>query len=132
MGSLLFLTGKVIEDSHMSEAILQIQIVDWFKLQYGNTGIIHHSPNENPSGLNKVQAINYNKKLASMGRITGFPDLMIMRKDGRVMFIELKYGRNILTQTQALTAANLRSCNFKYHLVNNFDSACMVIDRFMA
>lgn len=77
------------------EDALHRDCVEWFYTQFGDftrdksAPMIHHSPNVN-ANVGKIQAINYNRKMQILGRLKGFPDLMIRRQDGAVIFIELK------------------------------------------
>lgn len=78
------------------EDALHRDCVEWFYNEFGdftrdkNAPMIHHSPNVN-ANVGKIQAINYNRKMHILGRLKGFPDLLIRRKqDGAVIFIELK------------------------------------------
>ena len=75
---------------------MQQQIVRWFDIVFPEKEHkrIHHSPNG--GSRNQLEAIKFKK----MGVRAGFPDLWISLGEGRTGYIELKVGKNDLTEHQ--------------------------------
>lgn len=80
-------------------------VVKYLNLQLPFGAVFHHSPNE---GKHKPQ---YRKKQIAMGMQAGWPDLEIFYDD-RVLFIELKAGKNTLSDTQKELHPKLKSNGF--------------------
>lgn len=84
--------GKLV----LKEDVLHSNCVKWFYLQYGDFRIdkdapmLCHIANETPRSSNKIQMIAYANKMKKLGKIKGIPDFFLRRKDGLVLFIELK------------------------------------------
>ena len=82
--------------SAISEDALQQQIVRWFDIVFpeAERKRLHHSPNG--GSRNQLEAIKFKR----MGVRAGFPDLWLSLGDGRTGYIELKVGKNDLTEHQ--------------------------------
>ena len=107
------------------EADLQIAIVQWFHNQFPNH-IIQHTPNENQAGGNKIKSINYNRKMALMGSLKGFPDLTIVF-NGKMFCIELKAtkrrkdGTIAISNNQEEVHTRLKENGIDAFVENDFD-----------
>ncbi len=80
----------------LKEDTIHKYCIDWFYAEYGdfrhcnNSPLICHIANETPRSSNKIQMINYNRKMKFLGKIKGIPDFFIRKKTGEVIFVELK------------------------------------------
>ncbi len=96
----------------VSERALQYSIVKALRfLGY----IVIHIPNQYSLG-----------RIRDAGVVAGAPDLIVL-KDGRVWFLEVKteYGR--LSRSQEEFAEQLRSHGFEYHVVRSVDDALRAV-----
>lgn len=80
-------------------------VVKYLNLQLPFDAVFHHSPNE---GKHKPQ---YRKKQIALGMQAGWPDLEIFYND-IVLFIELKAGKNTLSDSQKELHPRLKSNGF--------------------
>lgn len=114
----------------ISEDILNKNCVEWFYIQYGHTNaILHHSPNENSKGK-RGTLIAYNAKMKRLGRLAGFPDLIIIYQ-GRILFIEFKSIKGIIRDSQKELFPKFLQNGFIVHIVRTLDAFEKLIDEFM-
>lgn len=114
----------------IDESTLHSQIIQWFAAQYGSKGMLVHIPNENPRGLNPLQAIKFNNSMKKLGRVKGFPDLLLLSRNG-VAFIELKSTTGRLSDEQKDTLNRIESIGYKTAVIRSFDEAVVFISSFM-
>lgn len=93
---------------YSSETDLQKSVVKYLNLVLPEHKLLHHSPNE---GKHKVQ---YLHKQKLMGVMAGFPDLMILIKDVKPLFIELKQPGNYPTEQQRMMGSLLIELGCEY------------------
>tara|TARA_R110002020_G_scaffold336283_4_gene551459 strand:+ start:1283 stop:1783 length:501 start_codon:yes stop_codon:yes gene_type:complete len=86
---------------YASEIDLQKTVIKYLGLVLPQDRLIHHSPNE---GNHKVQ---YFAKQKLMGVLAGFPDIMILLRNTKPLFIELKQPKNYPTEQQRDVGTNL-------------------------
>jgi hypothetical protein len=102
------------------EADLQRAVVSALRFALPSTAIIHHSANEVtepcPRGA-KRQAV-----LVGMGVHPGFADLIVLR-DGRVLFLELKSLKGKLSPDQEAFRDAVLVQGFGWALVRSLDDA---------
>lgn len=102
------------------EADLQRAVVTALRFALPKTAIVHHCANEvteaGPRGARR-QAI-----LVGMGVHPGFADLMVLC-DGRVLFLELKAPKGLLSPTQEAFREAVLAQGFGWALVRNLDDA---------
>ncbi len=96
-----------------NEERLQTQVVEYLKYALPKDSFFHHSPNEGR------RHINFMVKLKKMGFKAGFPDIVIWVKGKPTLFIELKVGKNKLTQNQIDVRDTLLSLGHKYCVAYN-------------
>jgi len=119
-----------VKPIYPSEGALHEACIQWFYAQYGNTGaVIHHSPNENPKG-NKATLIRYNVVMKSLGRLTGFPDLIIFYKE-RVLLVELKTIIGRLSEHQQALFPKIQSQGFPVHIIRTFEEFQALTNNFI-
>ena len=84
-----------------TERLLQREAIKLCAIALPNVRLVH-IPNEIPSppGTTKKQRMIVNKMANDDGRSPGFPDLVAFWGVGSVGFIELKAGKNHLSQAQ--------------------------------
>ena len=71
---------------HIEESI-QVACVKWFRLQYPNL-VIFAVPNGGSRNLYEA------KNMKESGTLAGVADLVIVGNGGRVLFVEMKAGKN--------------------------------------
>jgi hypothetical protein len=104
--------------------------IQWFNMQYGNSGaILHHSPNENPRGVQST-LIRYNAKMKALGRKAGFPDIIILHQ-GRVLFVELKSQTGTLSAVQKSLFQEFQRAGFEVKVVRSLEEFIEVVDQFI-
>jgi len=79
----------------MSEDSLHITVAEWLNLALPPDSAWHHSPNENKAH------VAWRQKLKKRGTCAGWPDIEIIYQ-GKIYFIELKYGKNKVSDKQKL------------------------------
>lgn len=103
------------------ETALHIAVCEYVSYQYPEV-LIHHSPNEGkrtPFERYLIKRMNVS---------SGFPDLMIVGKR-KILFLELKYGNNIPSESQMKWLSELRIAKKVYSgIAWSFESAKIIID----
>lgn len=90
------------------EAELQEDIVHWFRKWHKNE-IIFCVPNE--------LAFNRAAEFKKRGLLRGVSDLVVLLKDGRALFCELKSDENTQSREQRIFQQKVERLGFKYHLI---------------
>ena len=79
---------------HIEESI-QVACVKWFRLQYPNL-VIFAVPNGGSRNLYEA------KNMKESGTLAGVADLVIVGNGGKVLFVEMKAGKNKQEDSQVL------------------------------
>ena len=95
------------------ESKLQQACVKWFRLQYPNDCIFAVP---NGGSRNAFEAV----RLKAEGVLSGVSDIIII-KQNKVVFIEMKFGKGKQTESQLEFEAKVKSKGFEYYLVNSFE-----------
>ena len=90
------------------EATLQEDIVRWFRKFHKNE-IIFYVPNE--------LAYNRAAEMKKRGLLRGVSDLVVLLKDGRALFCELKSDEGTQSREQKAFERKVRRLGFEYHLI---------------
>lgn len=107
------------------ETALHIAVCEYVAYQYPEI-LIHHSPNEGkrtPFERYLIKRMNVS---------SGFPDLMLVDvKQNKILYLELKFGKNKLTANQSnwlksLSLLNNVKCDTAWH----FNTAIDIIDNY--
>lgn len=102
---------------------LHIQVCRYIKYQYPGA-TIYHGPNEGKRSP-------FERYLMKMLEVSpGFPDLLIFYK-GRLIALELKFGKNKPTEYQFGFIEIFRSVGIPADWVNSFDDAKDFIDAYL-
>ena len=110
---------------------LHLYCVRWFAKQHHSSGaILHHSPNENPKGVQKT-LIRYNAKMKNLGRKAGFPDIIILYK-GKTLFIELKSQTGVLSKVQKLLFKDFQNTGFDVKIVRSLQEFQLIVNQFIS
>lgn len=122
--------GESVQDlsREISEDVLQIKCVAWFRQNYPNA-IIHHSPNGG------VRSIKTARRLKAMGVVAGFPDLFIIEPRGEYcgLFVELKNGKTgRVSRLQCAFLAYLKERKYKAVVCRSFIEFCNEIKKYYA
>ena len=107
------------------ETALHIAVCEYVSYQYPEV-LIHHSPNEGKRSPFERYLIK------RMNVSSGFPDLMFVGK-GKILFLELKYGNNIPSESQMKWLSELWDYENVYSdvcsaIAWSFESAKKIID----
>lgn len=116
------------------ERILQKQCVRWFKINYPNC-VIHHSPNqfgrvnEGKERFSKAYAIMQNH-LEEMGRLKGFPDLFIAKKNNLFsgLFIEMKSKTGKISDEQKKAMMVLSQSGYACYVAKDLDEFIEIVN----
>ena len=68
--------------------------------------------------------------MKSLGRLTGFPDLIIFYKE-RVLLVEFKTIIGRLSDNQKIVFADLQSQGFPVHIIRTFEEFQVLINHFI-
>ena len=80
----------------MKEYQLQIKIIDYLKNKKLSKLRYFHIPNQG------MRSVKYNTLLSRMGMKAGCPDLILEFKGGKIVYIELKSKKGVLSISQKL------------------------------
>jgi len=101
----------------MTEADLQIKIIQFFRKEYPNY-IIFSVPNE---------LARNNAKYRSMGVLGGVSDIIVLMNN-KTLFIELKHGKNKQTPAQEYFENKVNTLGFDYFVVYDIDQFKNIIN----
>lgn len=96
-----------------SEALIQQRIVQYFRKEYYNKGIILSIPNER-SGYAQM------KVLLNTGLLSGASDLLVVLPN-KVMFVELKNAKGKQSDKQKRFEEGIKKLGHEYHLVRSLE-----------
>lgn len=106
------------------EDVLQINVCKYVRYAYP-FAVIHHSPNEGKRSKFERYLIGL------LGVNPGFPDLIILDDDKRILFLELKAKKgNKVQSSQKWWNSTLLKFGFNSEICFGFDEAKEVIDDF--
>lgn len=113
-----------------SEATEQINVINWCKwneARYPALKLIFHIPNG--GSRNKLEAAN----LKQQGVKAGVPDLMLPIPSGKYhgMFIEMKFGKNKVTNFQSEWIRELSLQNYKCEVCYSASEAINIIQEYL-
>jgi hypothetical protein len=106
-----------------NEHKIQVACVRWFRYQFPEY-IIFHIPNE------RKQSPTAGARFKTLGVLAGVPDLFVpvARHGFNGLFIEIKHGKNILTENQKIVISKLKSQDYQVAVCYSFDDFEMVIN----
>jgi len=116
--------GESLSRKLGEEAQIQIALMKYIQLTYKHKLLAVHVPND----LTRSPAEGYVKKM--MGMMPGFPDLIIFKKNGGFLLLELKTEIGKLSHTQKTTHNLLRQFGLKVRTTWGIDQAIKQIDLF--
>ena len=105
---------------HIEESI-QVACVKWFRLQYPNL-VIFAVPNGGSRNLYEA------KNMKESGTLAGVADLVIVGNGGRVLFIEMKAGKNKQEDSQVLFQNKVEKLGHKYIICRSKEQFMKEID----
>ena len=103
---------------------LQHQLYDYYLYTYRNKAMFWHTPNEGRRTPFERFKVKY------LGMIAGVSDI-IMVKNGDVLFLELKVGKNKPTENQKTFLKNTKAFGFTSEVAWTFEEGKKIIDEFM-
>lgn len=115
---------KNIKPPKQSEDALQMQCVQWYRYQYGDSRLYmnYNNPRSAVAGV----------KLKRMGMRAGVADLSLMLPDGRIAYIELKTATGRQSPAQIEFAEDCAALGAPYHLVRTLDAFVEVVTALLA
>ena len=105
---------------HLEEPI-QINCVDWFRLQYPKL-IIFAVPNGGSRNVREA------KNMKDAGVLRGVADLVIVGTNGRVLFVEMKAGKNKQDDNQILFQQKVEKLGHKYIVCRSLEQFKKEVD----
>ena len=105
---------------HLEESI-QVACVKWFRLQYPNL-VIFAVPNGGSRNLYEA------KNMKESGTLAGVADLVIVGNGGRVLFVEMKAGKNKQEDSQVLFQNKVEKLGHKYIICRSLEQFKKEID----
>lgn len=105
---------------HIEESI-QVACVKWFRLQYPNL-VIFAVPNGGSRNLYEA------KNMKESGTLAGVADLVIVGNGGRVLFIEMKAGKNKQEDSQVLFQNKVERLGHKYIICRSKEQFMKEVD----
>lgn len=105
---------------HLEESI-QVACVEWFRLQYPKL-IIFAVPNGGSRNLYEA------KNMKKSGTLKGVADLVIVGNNGRVLFIEMKAGKNKQEDSQVIFQQKVENLGHKYIVCRSLEQFKKEVD----
>ena len=105
---------------HIEESI-QVACVKWFRLQYPNL-VIFAVPNGGSRNLYEA------KNMKESGTLAGVADLVIVGNGGKVLFVEMKAGKNKQEDSQVLFQKKVEKLGHKYIICRSKEQFMKEID----
>ena len=105
---------------HIEESI-QVACVKWFRLQYPNL-VIFAVPNGGSRNLYEA------KNMKESGTLAGVADLVIVGNGGKVLFVEMKAGKNKQEDSQVLFQNKVENLGHKYIICRSKEQFMKEID----
>ena len=105
---------------HIEESI-QVACVKWFRLQYPNL-VIFAVPNGGSRNLYEA------KNMKESGTLAGVADLVIVGNGGKVLFVEMKAGKNKQEDSQVLFQNKVEKLGHKYIICRSKEQFIKEVD----
>ena len=105
---------------HIEESI-QVACVKWFRLQYPNL-VIFAVPNGGSRNLYEA------KNMKESGTLAGVADLVIVGNGGKVLFVEMKAGKNKQEDSQVLFQNKVEKLGHKYIICRSREQFMKEVD----
>ena len=105
---------------HIEESI-QVACVKWFRLQYPNL-VIFAVPNGGSRNLYEA------KNMKESGTLAGVADLVVVGNGGKVLFVEMKAGKNKQEDSQVLFQNKVEKLGHKYIICRSKEQFMKEID----
>ena len=105
---------------HIEESI-QVACVKWFRLQYPNL-VIFAVPNGGSRNLYEA------KNMKESGTLAGVADLVIVGNGGKVLFVEMKAGKNKQEDSQILFQNKVEKLGHKYIICRSKEQFMKEVD----
>lgn len=104
----------------MSESIIQQQIVIWYNNNYclkthTPRGIIWATPNGGTRNIKEAMS------LKASGVLSGVSDLILILPNGKLVFVEVKHGKNKQSEAQVEFQNRVENLGFEYLLVYSLE-----------
>lgn len=105
---------------HLEESI-QVACVNWFRLQYPKL-IIFAVPNGGSRNLYEA------KNMKKSGTLKGVADLVIVGNNGKVLFVEMKAGKNKQEDSQVIFQQKVEKLGHKYIICRSLEQFKKEVD----
>lgn len=97
-----------------AENKIQQEVVQWFRANFYEKGLIFSVPNERTGGFMAM------KDLLLTGLLSGVSDLIVVLPE-RVLFVELKNAKGRQSEKQKKFEKNITALGYQYHLVRSLE-----------
>lgn len=105
------------------EQTLQSKCYRWFKntypQEYGRMWMQYNNPKSQQSGF----------YLKAQGMVAGVSDLAFIRKDGKMIFIEMKTEKGRVSDEQKWWQGVVTGCEAEYHIIRTFEEFQELIEK---
>ena len=111
-----------------NESKLQAECVQWFRFNYpAYRYLLFAIPN---GGLRNIKVA---AKLKKEGVVAGVPDLFLAfpTNESAGLFIEMKYGKNTMTEAQKYMRQQLINQNYTHEVCYSFDEFVQIIKGYL-
>lgn len=110
-----------------AELIKFFQYISWARLQDSRLELVYHVANE------RVCSVGAGKKLKSKGVKSGVPDVSvnIPSYPYHGLFIELKYGKNVLSEAQAEFGRLAKIAGYQFKVCYSADAAIEELTKYL-
>ena len=105
---------------HIEESI-QVACVKWFRLQYPNL-VIFAVPNGGSRNLYEA------KNMKESGTLAGVADLVVVGNGGKVLFVEMKAGKNKQEDSQVLFQNKVEKLGHRYIICRSKEQFMKEVD----
>lgn len=101
----------------MTENQLQQQIIIWYKNNYqiNGKGLIFSVSNGGSRHILEA------KTLKATGQMAGVSDLIILKPEGKTIFVEVKVEKGIQSEVQKVFETKVTDLGFEYYLVRSIE-----------
>ncbi len=117
--------GKAVKGGPSERDIQRPMVTALRKLGF----MVHHSPNASMLAGDKFARVKQAAAVKADGMLAGFPDLVLIDRDGEVGFLEVKKPGEALTDSQAALLPKLRARSPRVAVVVSLDDALEVVRR---
>lgn len=110
--------------SDKTEDRIQQEIVEWYRNNYC---LKHH----NPRGMIFAVPNQGQRYLTKIGVLAGVSDLIVILPNSKMIFVEVKTDKGVVSKVQREFGVRVYSHDFDYHIIRSLDSFRLLITDFI-